>query len=1083
MKKTLRFLFLTIFTVSLSYSQVVINEIMYNPYYEVNGASDTDDSGEWIEFFNAGQESVDMSGWKIVEGITFTFPSGATIAPGAYVILARDSVRFKADNGFDPHFDWGGSDNGALSNSGEDITLVNSSSVTVDSVDYDDGSGSGNGWGTSSSGHDGTGPSLELKDFSKNNVGGDNSDGFWGISSGKGSPNAINTNFNGTVWKSTLATDDKPIRTIPAGTWTQDAKPVINSLADFPKDTTYWQYWANTGGDEATNETEGGHFEHQGSSGKDSSYANVSYSNGYMKVDYSTHDTEGWGGYVKLQHMHPDTLNGMYDWSQYDSLSYQYYVDSAGVATQSSSITVRFNLIEYSTIDGAHDYTGSQALGEYYYSFAPGITDSATGGWKTITIPFINNPGEFGAPTAFNRTGWAGIAGNERLDTDKIKGWSIEFSMGGGGDGDRTRGTILFDNIMLKGQKKIPLVLFNGKALGPKNSAGSFTWGGSAAELVTGAGVTSATNALKWTLGDYNWGVTGYGYNLSPNANMTFEWPTDTLQFKYKTAKYSGTNARFQFEAGSGKLVHEFSITADGAWQTVKLPLKDFVYGDNTSSGFDTSNVKVAQFIAQGTGFNGEVIHLTDVWTGSPVFDFVPPAKPQSVTAIPGQYLNAVVWDDVPGEAGETYDVYASEVVFTDTVADSLASNNKVDLVELGVQEGKKTANHDILVPLSNIYNRSYYYAVVATDENGNKSTVSASTSPVSNFGRGVPIVSPTAPTGFKADGDLSEWSNVVPFVVGTTENSYGTPNVTTAGGGAGTFDDANDTGGKFYIAMDDSMLYMAADIIDNVVVSDTANTGGGWWTGDALQMCLGLYDARGPKHNSLKRGAKPDYKLYFTQSAANSDNGGGELAKNGDGHYFHSNNGTTQTANYTVEFRISLDSLRMKVSGWDASAGTNSTPDSLYVPKVGDRLPVELLIHDNDSGSGLDAITTLSKLDNDRAHQTTEVWTYTFLGNKDGNKLSTEQDIVANVFSLEKNYPNPFNPTTTIEYSIGIAGPAKLMIYDILGREVVSLVNEYKQVGRHKVMWNASTMSSGVYFYRLETPTFTKTQKMILMK
>ena len=63
---------------------------------------------------------------------------------------------------------------------------------------------------------------------------------------------------------------------------------------------------------------------------------------------------------------------------------------------------------------------------------------------------------------------------------------------------------------------------------------------------------------------------------------------------------------------------------------------------------------------------------------------------------------------------------------------------------------------------------------MVATDENGNKSTVSASTSPVSNFGRGVPVVSPTAPTDFKADGDLSEWSNVVPFVVGTTENSYG---------------------------------------------------------------------------------------------------------------------------------------------------------------------------------------------------------------------------------------------------------------------------------------------------------------------
>ena len=1064
MKKTLRFLFLTIFTVSLSYSQVVINELMYNPSY----SGGTSDDGEYVELFNAGQSAVDLSGYKLSDAIDFTFPSGATIAAGSYLVVGRDSVRFKEDNGFDPHFDWGGNSvGGNLSNSTETVKLLDGSDATVDEVTYDDGLGG-----------DDNGPSLELKDFAKDNASAETSSGNWGESSGKGSPNAINTNFNGTVWKSTLATDDKPIRTIPAGTWTQDAKPVINSLADFPKDTTYWQYWANTGGDNAANETEGGHFEHQGSSGKDSSYANVSYSNGYMKVDYSTHDTEGWGGYVKLQHMHPDTLNGMYDWSQYDSLSYQYYVDSAGVATQSSSITVRFNLIEYSTIDGAHDYTGSQALGEYYYSFAPGITDAATGGWKTITIPFINNPGEFGAPTAFNRTGWAGIAGNERLDTDKIKGWSIEFSMGGGGDGDRTRGTILFDNIMLKGQKKIPLVLFNGKALGKKNSAGTFNWGGASSELVVGAGTTTATNALKWTLGG-NW--TGYGWNLNPKANMSFEWPTDSLQLTYKSTGYSGS-LRLQFEAGSGKVGKNITVAASDTYSTVKVALKDFNYVDGTSN-LDTANVAVFQMLPEGDGVNGAVIHIADLYTGNPSFDFVPPAKPQSVTAIPGQYLNAVVWDDVPGEAGETYDVYASEVAFTDTVADSLASNNKVDLVELGVAEGKKTANHDILVPLSNIYNRSYYYAVVATDENGNKSTVSASTSPVSNFGRGVPVVSPTAPTDFKADGDLSEWSNVVPFVVGTTENSYGTPNVTTAGGGAGTFDDANDTGGKFYIAMDDSMLYMAADIIDNVVISDTANTGGGWWTGDALQMCLGLYDARGPKHNSLKRGAKPDYKLYFTQSAANSDNGGGELAKNGDGHYFHSNNGTTQTANYTVEFRISLDSLRMKVSGWDASAGTNSTPDSLYVPKVGDRLPVELLIHDNDSGSGLDAITTLSKLDNDRAHQTTEVWTYTFLGNKDGNKLSTEQDIVANVFSLEKNYPNPFNPTTTIEYSIGIAGPAKLMIYDILGREVVSLVNEYKQVGRHKVMWNASTMSSGVYFYRLETPTFTKTQKMILMK
>ena len=265
MKKTLRYLFLTIFTISLSYSQVVINELMYNPSY----SGGTSDDGEYVELFNAGQSAVDLSGYKLSDAIDFTFPSGATIAAGSYLVVGRDSVRFKEDNGFDPHFDWGGNSvGGNLSNSTETVKLLDGSDATVDEVTYDDGLGG-----------DDNGPSLELKYFAKDNASAESSSGNWGESSGKGSPNAINTNFNGTVWKSTLATDDKPIRTIPAGTWTQDAKPVINSLADFPKDTTYWQYWANTGGENAANETEGGHFEHQGSSGKDSSYANVSYSN------------------------------------------------------------------------------------------------------------------------------------------------------------------------------------------------------------------------------------------------------------------------------------------------------------------------------------------------------------------------------------------------------------------------------------------------------------------------------------------------------------------------------------------------------------------------------------------------------------------------------------------------------------------------------------------------------------------------------------------------------------------------------------------------------------------------------------
>ena len=69
----------TIFTVSLSYSQVVINELMYNPSYS-GGSSD---DGEYVELFNAGQSAVDLSGYKLSDAIDFTFPSGATIAAGS----------------------------------------------------------------------------------------------------------------------------------------------------------------------------------------------------------------------------------------------------------------------------------------------------------------------------------------------------------------------------------------------------------------------------------------------------------------------------------------------------------------------------------------------------------------------------------------------------------------------------------------------------------------------------------------------------------------------------------------------------------------------------------------------------------------------------------------------------------------------------------------------------------------------------------------------------------------------------------------------------------------------------------------
>ena len=85
--------------------------------------------------------------------------------------------------------------------------------------------------------------------------------------------------------------------------------------------------------------------------------------------------------------------------------------------------------------------------------------------------------------------------------------------------------------------------------------------------------------------------------------------------------------------------------------------------------------------------------------------------------------------------------------------------------------------------------------------------------------------------------------------------------------------------------------------------------------------------------------------------------------------------------------------------------------------------------------------------------------------------------------YALMQNYPNPFNPTTTIEYSIPENGNVKLKIYNSLGEEVATLVNEVQNEGRYGVNFDASKLSSGVYIYRLQVNDFAALKKMILMK
>ena len=90
---------------------------------------------------------------------------------------------------------------------------------------------------------------------------------------------------------------------------------------------------------------------------------------------------------------------------------------------------------------------------------------------------------------------------------------------------------------------------------------------------------------------------------------------------------------------------------------------------------------------------------------------------------------------------------------------------------------------------------------------------------------------------------------------------------------------------------------------------------------------------------------------------------------------------------------------------------------------------------------------------------------------------------ISPSTFSLSQNYPNPFNPSTTISYQIKEQGLVQVKIFNLIGQEVATLVNEVKSAGTFKINWNADKFPSGVYFYQLQAGSFTQTNRMILMK
>ncbi len=787
---------------------------------------------------------------------------------------------------------------------------------------------------------------------------------------------------------------------------------------------------------------------------------------GALRVEWQDECYDQWGGWIGMTHTKPDS--GFYDLTPYTHLSLWYYV----AQKQSKPGQVEFRVI---LNDGGPGSVGGQT--EQWISHHWILDEDP--GWHQLKIK-LEDVGQM-SDEGFWLPGsdWGLFVGNGKLDLDKIVGYTFEFSQSEAlyqQPDDTVSGVIILDDFEATGVAPVNLVFFNGKAV-PNGVTMHVGWSGSAVVTDEDDAANQGTGCIKWTGGDA-WD--GINFDLESAKNLLYNWSTDSLQFKIKAPAGIGdlTLVFWDTDEDTGKVDYAFEATYtlkesemgyDGTWKEVKVPLRDFdrfagVWDDDlgqmVDGEFDSTKVAGFGIWSSGQALTGKVIYLDDMYTGSPVFDFVPPAQVTGVSAAPGDYYNLVYWSDVEGEEGETYNVYASEKPISDV------HDPAVEVIATGITEGVQNAVHNLMYPLKD-HSVTYYYAVECVDASGNVGPAGVSDA-ITNKAQGVPTIADHAPANFAADGDFSEWDQITPWVLMPSQNNIA----------AGDFENDDDLTATVWLAMDDNYLYVAADVADNVFHYD-ANLVATWWTQDAFEMFIGLWDQNGkPVHDTSpesSRGSEPDYKLIFLQDRFYNEyknnyfekGSAPELTPNDPNYYFEEFGGQ----DWALEAKIPLDSIAFG-------------DDLRFHPQRGMRLMFDLVFHDND-GNGWEGNLSWSPNNRDQAYLNQHEWTYTWIGDTTHTVTGLEDgsNKVAVSYALQQNYPNPFNPVTTIAYSIAKTSQVQLSVYNVLGQKILDLVNEKQSPGHYKVRWNAAPFASGVYFYKIKAGSFEQIRKMLLIK